>query len=179
MTTSGEPLALRVESAFRKLSSTASDLNFSSDELGRLISQLDVALRKLNLGIPAWVVIRGGDDPEEGWYWSEQLGYDKIGGTWGIAVRTTTGSFHNPQQDAVESWLFNEGPRAIRLLAIEHIPALLEKLSSEADQAAKKIRIKLAEVQEVATVVKKAADEPPKRIIARGPEVLVARENKK
>jgi hypothetical protein len=169
MASTEEPLVSRVEASFRKLSAVASDLNFSSDELGKSISDLDAALKKLNLGIPAWVSFRGRSDPNEGWYWSEDLGYAKVGGTWGIALRTVKGD-GDPENESVETWLFNDGPRSFRLSAIEVIPKLLEQLSAEADETAKRIRLKLAEVQEVAAVVKKAAEEPLKRIIARGPE---------
>jgi hypothetical protein len=166
-----EPLPLRVEASYRKLSAIASDLNFSSDELGKSISELDSALKKLNLGIPAWVIIRGEDDPEDGSYWGERIGYEKIAGAWGIALETTYGNRSDPDGEKVERWLFNEGPRWLRLSAIEFIPQLLEALSSEADKTAKKIRLKLVEVQQVVSVVKKAAEEPPKRIIARGETV--------
>jgi hypothetical protein len=175
---SKEPFASQVETSFRKLSAVASDLNFSSDELGKSISELDAALKKLNLGIPAWVSFRSYADPNEGWYWSEDLGYDKVGGTWGIALRSVKGN-GDPDDESVETWHFNEGPRWFRLAAIEVIPKLLEKLSTEADETAKKIRLRLAEVQEVAAVVKKAAEEPLKKIIARGPEASTTGGNKK
>lgn len=159
-----EPKALieRVESSFRKLSTAASDLNFTSDELGKSVSQLDGALKKLNLGVSAWVEFGGNADPHEGWYRTEELGYDKIGNTWGIALRVVKGYDAAPEEEEIEAWLFNDGPRSMRLLAIEEIPQLLEKLSTKADETAKKIRLKLAEVQEVAAVVKKAAEEPAK-----------------
>jgi hypothetical protein len=179
MASTEEPLVSRVEASFRKLSAVASDLNFSSDELGKSISDLDSALKKLNLGIPAWVSFRGNSDPNEGWYWSEDLGYAKVGGAWGIALRTVKGECGDPEGESVETWLFNDGPRPFRLAAIEVIPKLLEKLSTEADETAKKIRLRLAEVQEVAAVVKKAAEEPLKRIIARGAEVPATWGNKK
>jgi hypothetical protein len=167
MTSSKESLVSRVETSYRKLSAVASDLNFTSDELGKSISELDAALKKLNLGIPVWVTIRRETD-EEGWFKNEDLGYDKIGGTWGIGLRTVTGYYNDPEGERSDWWLFNDGPRPLRLSAIEKIPELLEKLSTESDEAAKKIRARLAEVQEVAAVVKKAAEEPVKRIIARG-----------
>jgi hypothetical protein len=162
MASEQKPLIERVESSFRKLSTAASDLNFTSDELGKSISQLDAALKKLNLGVSAWVEFGGNADAYEGWYRTEELGYDKIGNTWGIALRVVRGRDGAPEDEQIESWLFNDGPRSMRLLAIEEIPQLLEKLSTKADETAKKIRLKLAEVQEVAAVVKKAAEEPAK-----------------
>lgn len=176
---SEEPLSSRVGASFRKLSAVASDLNFSSDELGKSIADLDASLKKLNLGITAWVQIRGNSDPNEGWYWGEELGYDKVGSTWGMALRTVKGDAGDPENEVVEKWLFNDAPRWLRLLAIELIPKLLEILSVEAEETAKKVRVKLTEIQEVAAVVKKASDEPLKRIIARGPEIAATGGNRK
>jgi hypothetical protein len=167
MSTSENSLVSRVETSYRKLSAVASDLNFTSDELGKSISELDAALKKLNLGISVWVAIRRETDNGD-WFKNEDLGYDKIGGTWGIALRIVSGYYSDPENEGSEWWLFNDGPRPLRLSAIEKIPELLEKLSSESDEAAKKIRGRLAEVQEVAAVVKRAAEEPIKRVIARG-----------
>jgi hypothetical protein len=157
-----ESLVSRVETSYRKLSAVASDLNFTSDELGKSISELDAALKKLNLGISAWVTIRREVD-DDGSFQNEDLGYDKIGGTWGIGLRTVAGTYNDPENAGSNWWLFNEGPRSLRISAIEKIPELLEKLSTESDETAKRIRGRLAEVQEVAAVVKKAAEEPVKR----------------
>ena len=44
----------RVSSSYRQLSLAASHLNIVSDELGKSISVLDAALKKLNLGISTW-----------------------------------------------------------------------------------------------------------------------------
>lgn len=174
-----EPLSSKVESSFRKLSAVASDLNFSSDELGKSIADLDASLKKLNLGITAWVQIRSNSDPNEGWYWGEELGYDKVGATWGMALRTLRGTASDPQNEVVDIWLFNDGPRWLRLLAIELIPKLLEKLSVEAAETAQKVRLKLTEIQEVAAVVRKASEEPIRRIIARAPEAAATWGEKK
>jgi hypothetical protein len=154
-------LVQRVESSYRQLSAVASDLNSVSDELGKSISELDSALKKLNLGITVWVAIRGGTSPDEMEFWGEDLGYGKVDGKWGIALRTVSGNQNYPDDD-VEQWLFNDAPRSLRLSAIGKVPELLEKLSEEASETAKKIRGKLAETQEVAAVVKKVAGEPQK-----------------
>jgi hypothetical protein len=154
-------LSERVASSFRQLSAVASDLNTVSDELGKPISELDVALKKLNLGVEVWVQLRGGDDPppEDLSFWSEDLGYAKVGGRWGIALRTIFGDYNYPDQESVETWLFNDAPRSMRLLGIGKIPELLEKLSTEAAEATNKIKGKLAEAHQVAAVVKEAAEE--------------------
>ncbi len=59
----------------------------------------------------------------------------------------------------------------VRLASIFKIAELLEKLSGEAKIMVDQIDGGLAQVKEVAEVVKKAAEEPVKRIIARGVSV--------
>jgi|ERR1019366_6647187 hypothetical protein len=159
------PLAWRVEASYRELAQVAADLNAVSDELGKSVSDLDAVLKTLNLGVTVWTAIRSHSGAEYGqtWYSSEEIGYAKIGGRWGVALRTVKGDEQDPDDESVEAWLFNDAPRSMRLLGIEKIPELLEKLSKEAIETTTRIKGKLAEAQEVAAVVKKAAEEP-KRI---------------
>src|ERR1700686_1961932 len=120
MASEQDSLVERVESSFHKLSTVASALNLVSDELGKSVSEMDAALKKLNLGIPVWVLIQGWQDQTS--FWSDHLGYQKISGKWGIALRVVSG-FHGHEDDAdVETWLFNDAPRPLRLKAIEKIP---------------------------------------------------------
>lgn len=159
MSTKGDSLADRVESSFRKLSVVASDLNLVSDGLGKPVGELDLALKKLNLGLTVWVPTKHETD-ENGNHWGEDLGYDKIEGKWGIALRRCSGNYDYPDDDQVEVWAFNDAPRALRLSAIGAIPELLETLSAEGERTAKRVRAKLVEAQEVAAILKKAGEEP-------------------
>ena len=163
MSSEKDSLIQRVESSYRQLSTVASDLNSVSDELGKSISELDSALKKLNLGISVWVEISD-ESGNGGYFWREELGYGKVGGKWGVALRTVSGHRAN-EDDDVESWLFNDAPRSLRISAIGKIPELLEKLSVEASETAKQVRGKLAEAQEVAAVLRKAAQEPARRTL--------------
>jgi hypothetical protein len=146
----------KVQVAYRGLAVAAKNLNEVSDELGKTISALDAALQKLNLGVSAWVPITGGDD---GWgsYWSRDIGYAKVKGDWGIALRTVSGNHNDPDAEQEESWLFDDGPRWLRADAIAHIPALLEKLTKQADDTAKRIQKKTEEAKQLAAAVKAAA----------------------
>src|SRR2546425_10149850 len=110
--------------AFRKLEASATKLNTVSDELGESITALDAALKRLNLGVPAWTKFAGDFDGNTGSYWARDLGYAKVGGKWGIALRTRDGDAGDPDSEDVERWLFNDAPRALRLQAIDHVPAL-------------------------------------------------------
>lgn len=150
-------LSERVASSYNELSSAASVLNAVSDELGKSILELDAALRKLNLGISFWTRFQGADPAaEDSSYWSEDIGYAKISGKWGIGLRTVAGDM-NRDDEVIEEWPFNDAPRSLRLSAVDKIPELLEKLSKEAVKTTDKIRGKLAGVREVAAAVKLAS----------------------
>ncbi|HEV2644963.1 MAG TPA: hypothetical protein VGU46_01220 [Acidobacteriaceae bacterium] len=157
-----QSLAQRVSTSFSQLSTVASNLNAISDELGKSVAQIDAALKNLNLGITVWVKIRDWDhgESEDHEHWSEHLGYAKNSGKWGISLKRVEGNHRNPERDRVEAWLFNDAPRSLRLEAIEAIPALLEQMSVEGTQTAKKIQEKLADVQAVAAVVDPKAVPP-------------------
>jgi hypothetical protein len=170
MPTNGESLAEKVQSSYRKLSTVASELNFVSDDLGKSISDLDIALKNLNLGLTVWVPITRHRDEDDN-FWSEDLGYAKVSGKWGISLQTQSGTLGDPDGPDIERWLFNDGPRALRLSAIGKIPELLEALSVEGEKTTKQVFAKLREAQEVAAIIKKAAEEPVKRIIVRGVSV--------
>ena len=148
-------LAERVSSCFALLSIAAADLNAVSDELGKSVAQIDFALKNLNLGIPVWITIQTWDNAEynELDYWSEDIGYAKINGKWGICLRRVEGNHNRPDHDESEEWLFGDAPRALRLLAIDKVPALLEELSDKAMLATQRIREKLADVQAVAAAI--------------------------
>jgi hypothetical protein len=156
MPTNGDSLGERVQSCYVQLSAVASDLNTVSDELGKSIAEIDGALKKLNLGVSVWVNIKTSEYELD--YSMEQIGYTKVDGKWGIALRTVAGNLNWPDQDAVEQWLFGDAPRKLRLSAIEKLPEMLKKLSEEAVEITNKITSKLAEAKEVAAAVKGASE---------------------
>ena len=158
----GPSLPERVASSYQQLAAVAGDLNAVSDTLGKYVSELDAALKKLNLGITVWDSLRASDDPRTQHYWSEDLGYAKIGGKWGIALRTVSGNYNYPDEDEIESWLFNDAPRQLRLAAIGKIPDLFQVLSEKASETTHQIIEKLEETEELVKAVKKASAEPPK-----------------
>ncbi len=134
-----EELAQRVQDSYRKLSEVATALNTASDKLGASISLLDLALKKLSLGISSWVhfnEVRYSDGIS---YLYEDVGYTKLGGKWGLAIRTVPGNEVADEQDDPESWPFNEAPRALRVRAVVKIPDLLEKLIADASAVIKTV----------------------------------------
>ena len=152
-----EPLKIAevVTSFFSDLKSVAADLNSASDELGKCISEIDAALKTLNLGISVWAVIgKGHGDFNEGdeSYWSEEIGYAKWGGRWGICLRRTVGNV-GAGEESCEQWLFNDAPRALRIEGINNLVLLLQTLIEAGVATAKTIREKIASAQEIADAI--------------------------
>jgi hypothetical protein len=147
----------RVQAAFRKLSFSAANLNTVSDQLRDTISKFENVLRKLNLGISAWVRITGNED-NYGNYWTRDLGYAKVNGDWQIALRECAGHLSSPEDEHEEKWPFNEAPRWLRIDAIDKLPELLEKLTDQADTTTELIRKKIPVARELATAVQAATE---------------------
>ena len=143
-----DSLNQRISNSYKQLASAATELNAVSDELGKFVSALDGALRRLNLGIATWLRLESREDGS-GNYIKRDLGYGKVGNRWGIALRTMTGNHNTPEESNVEEWLFNEAPRALRIEAVEKLPDLFESLVKEADAATKQIRSKTQHVQQL------------------------------
>jgi hypothetical protein len=157
-------LAQRVGAAYQQLSSVASDLNQISDELGKSISEVDGALKKLNLGVEVWVQMSHKSvDPDGLDFYIERVGYTKVNGIWGIGLRTESGREDEPDRETTNEWLFNDAPRTLRLAAIGRLPDLLEALSKEAVTTTAKLKNGLAELQLVAGAVKGATKNDEKK----------------
>ncbi len=146
----------RVSVAFEELAATAAKLNTVSDEIAQPISVIDAALQKLNLGISAWVEVAGEVDHDTGDFWDHSIGYAKVSRTWGIAIRTRSGSLAHQRVDE-EAWRFNDAPRSHRLEALNKLPDLLVELVKVASDTANALKNKLATTKQVATTIRQVA----------------------
>ena len=88
-----------------------------------------------------------GDDQS---YSQFDLGYDKVGKTWGIAIRIEEGYDHAPEDAHIDWWLFNEAPRDRRIRAVDKIPDLLEQLIKDAQATSRSVREKAAQAKQLA-----------------------------
>lgn len=165
------PVPEQVSALYKQLAASAAVLNAASSELAKAIAPLETALQQLNIGIVCWTVATQIQAPNSSRLIRE-LGYAKVGGKWGIAIRERTepptigGLIFSTARPAEETWLFNDAPRAYRLEAIEHIPALLERLVKKADAAAKKITASTMMTRGFAAAIGQVVAEnapPPKR----------------
>ncbi|HYL63240.1 MAG TPA: hypothetical protein VE077_11530, partial [Candidatus Methylomirabilis sp.] len=79
----------KLQTDFQNLSRTAAALNLASDHLTRGVAVLDEALKRLNVGLAVWVdfASREVDENDAGLYDVDQIGYCKVNGTWGLAIR--------------------------------------------------------------------------------------------
>ena len=136
-----DSLSPRVQQLLPSLAATAANLNEVSNKLSQLIERIDGALRRLNLGVPAWVTLEGGGQTFTGAmsFWREELGYIRNGRKWGLTLRRTEGWEGQDELEETETWAFNDAPRPLRIKAITKIPELIEKLDREASEMAERV----------------------------------------
>jgi hypothetical protein len=150
-----------LQNSFLKLSAEAQSLNSISDQFTKTVGTLDAALKKLNIGLSVWVSYNSWEEGPD--YSADQLGYDKVNGTWGIAIRSISGS-HVFDEDKVNGpWLFADSPREMRLNAVAYIPELFEALAKKTVSTSEKLRKKKTEVEEMAAALGVSSDEKAQR----------------
>ncbi len=156
---SGDQKIAKIQTHFHALSTAATSLNIASDELTKVVGVLDEALKKLNVGLTAWVpFLRWSCEPPE--YDEEQIGYCKINSKWGIAIRRVAGDYSTDEGSVEGPWLFNDAPREMRLRAVDKIPEMIEALSTEASKTTKRVLEKTKEVRDLASSIEKITNEP-------------------
>jgi hypothetical protein len=151
MTSSDAKLA-KIQTHFQTLSSAAPALNAASDDLTKAVTVLDEAIKRLNVGLSSWVSFRS-RGVEEWEYDDDEIGYTKVDGKWGIALRRVWGDHNRETFGADGPWLFNDAPRELRLLGVDKIPELIEALGKEAADTTKKVQEKARQVRDLATAI--------------------------
>jgi len=152
MSSKADSLNCRISESYKELTAAAAELNSVSDELGKFVTALDSALRRLNLGITTWLRLESREDGS-GNYTKRDLGYAKVGNRWGIALRSMAGNHNAPEDSNVEEWLFNDAPRALRIESVEKLPDLFESLVKETAAAMRQIRSRTERVQALASAL--------------------------
>ena len=150
------PAKERIASSFKQLAAVAQDLNSASSVLAKSISNLDVALSRLGLGVPAWHQVAGADDETDGEFWGRDIGYAQVGSTWGIAIRRRSGNNYRDEYSE-ETWLFADAPRWMCVEAIGKLPELFEDLITRTVETTEKLRKKAIEAQELQAAVEAAS----------------------
>ena len=144
------PVSEMLSAPFKRLAESAAKLNKVSDQLTTQIEQIDAALKNLNLGVTAWVMIAENEDEDGNWI-EEELGYARIGSRWGVALRTHSGTRGtDPNQPEETFSAFADAPRQLRMRAVRHIPKLIDQLSVEAEAMIEKLSPEVEEVSALA-----------------------------
>ncbi len=151
----------RVQESFPKLNDASKLLNQESDKLNDSADGFNAALKKLGLGITSWVAFARDRDDNIGFSWSEEIGYTKLSGKWGLAIRTTSHDYSYPEPD-IETWPFADAPRLLRIKAAPHIPDLLDKLIEDADKATKEISRHAQNIEALTATIVSMAEQPSK-----------------
>ena len=141
------PLPSSVQSSFRKVAAAATALNAASDRFSGLVREIDTLLKPLNIGISCWVTVsEWSTENDRG---EEQVGYDKIKGNWCIGLRNISDF-----SEQCDEWAFSEGPRRMRLIAVDHLTELLDELAKKTEEGTARITDKTSYLEDLVSGLK-------------------------
>jgi hypothetical protein len=151
--------SVRIAQSFKQLANAATALKAATDEFSKVTAPLDELLQRLNLGVECWVRFRTWTY-EDGTQKFHEVGYAKINGRWGVALRSIqdddpTGA----EYTSIDKWAYNEGPRTMRVDAVQKFPELLDELVKKADKHTRKLKEGTDTAREVIDALEKAAAE--------------------
>lgn len=149
------PFVDPLPSSLRSLSISAAALNTATLRLTKSIEILDSSLKKLNLGISSWIEISSEHSPDERFWSKEELGYAKVNGKWGLALRVFNGDecVTDEEGTSCTEWLFCDAARDLRIRALPHLPRLIVQLNSDAESITSKITERVKEAEELAGAI--------------------------
>jgi hypothetical protein len=151
MSTKEDSPILRAQWSYEKLAASAKTLNTISDQMGETVSELDATFKRLNLGIASWISFNSWS---EGPDWAcDEIGYAKVNGKWGLAIRSRNGNYQYDDENVTAEWIFNEAPRALRLEAVDRIPDLLEELVENVGKFTHNLTEKLKKSRELSAAL--------------------------
>ncbi len=114
------------------------DINAASDNLGSQIAIFEEQIKKLNIGVSAWHDFALSEKTDRA------IGYSRINGKWGFALRQTT---KEPYSE--EIWRFNEGPRWMRIESTPYLIPLLRTLAERAKEMTRLVKLRTEELEEL------------------------------
>lgn len=142
-----------VQVSLLKLSTAAKTLNELSDQLTKEVSEVELTVNRLNLGVSTHVQFEswGTEDGSRSGVW--RLAYGKFAGKWGFFVEHVAEdlNLHPDDTNEYEAWLFKDAPREKRLKAVESIPLLLAALVKKADEVASQINDKVVYAKDLSS----------------------------
>jgi chaperonin cofactor prefoldin len=144
-----------IQSAFSRLATESASLNKYTQEVNETVSAIEEEIKKFNIGQEIWVDI---DEVMEPTFIKKyRLGYANRNSVWGFVVTAVTCDLLLPQHEKeIGDWTFKSAPRRVRLLAVENIPSLLEKLAKRVETLARKARNSASKAQEILSSINPA-----------------------
>lgn len=146
-----------VRTSYPHLAGESKQLKQAVRDLGNSVLGVELSLRRIGLDVSAWHQIAGGDDPDSGYVWGREIGYTRLGDFWHIAIREWSQEVGQEGQQA--TYKFADAPPWMCLEAAAKIPGLLETLIERTQDMRRKISARVAEVDELAKVLKTLAEE--------------------
>jgi len=134
--------------ASKSLSNSAAELNAATKRLTKIVEDIEAGLQKHNLGISAWVPVSSMEDDSS----SESLGYAKFNGRWCLVIREFSLNSGGDVESHEDCRLL-DAPRDARIRAIGQVPALIDKLSADADDVTERLTKHLAAAETLAKLV--------------------------
>ena len=163
VSSANETLASKIQISFRQLSDAANSLNKLSDDFGKLASDLDSSMQRLNPGVSAWVTFYNvSTDLVAMETTTQQIGYARIEGKWSLAIRSYMENLGKEGWYGMKEWRFNDAPRDMRMRSIEQLPNLCELLANEASKAAMEVEGKVAILQSLTNPIAEVSGESEK-----------------
>ena len=138
----------RAAAALSLLKPIAKSVSDAAAALATPVMGVDAELKRMHIAFEAWVTYK--TSSYEHLYTNWDIGYSRIGGRWGIALRIVRGDHTDPEDTRVENWHFNESPLYLRHRAVDKLPELLEALAKTGENVAHKLASAATRATEIA-----------------------------
>jgi hypothetical protein len=156
---------VRQTASFEALTETSRKVNEASKRLSASVEKMNDALKRLNLGIPVWLTFSTGGPADGHIVETEELGYAKVKGKWGICLRLIVEGL-SPEDDVTE-WHFDSAPRDMRITSAPFFGKLLEHLNHESLLQAKLMEERAKDIDELTASVIEIANKAHGRVSLR------------
>src|SRR3954447_19342551 len=142
----------RTAAALASLKPVAKNVVAAAEALTGPVMAVDAELRRMHIAFEAWVNYNTySEGPHD--YTNWDIGYSRVDRRWGIALRIVNGDERFPDQQAIESWHFNESPIFLRHRAIDKLPDLIEALAKTGEKVAHRLTAAVTRASTIADTV--------------------------
>jgi hypothetical protein len=146
------PPSERIAASFKELALISPEVDSASEDLTKSISTLESYLRRIGIRVSAWHQIAGDHTDQSGYYWSRDIGWCQVRGSWSIAIRKASGN-HSYDDHSEEIWTFADAPRWMAIEAVSQLPDLLDTLITRSKETMEKLKARKKETDELAAAI--------------------------